>query len=115
MFNHVQYYSGTRVKNELKPVNYHHQNTLWVLQANIRGETLTMYYEHSEAGAPPRHEDQRIFIAVVSEVGKDRIVPDEMEVSQCLVVLLSDELQRRVRHQHVVTVQVESLQGQAGL
>lgn len=74
-----------------------------------------MYYEHSEASAPPRHEDQRIFVAVVSEVGENGVVPDEMEVSQGLVVLLGDELQRRVRHQHVVAVQMESLQRQTGL
>lgn len=74
-----------------------------------------MYDEHSEASAPPRHEDQRILVAVVAEVGEDGIVPDELEVSQRLVVLLSDQLQRGVRHQRVVAVQVESLQGEAGL
>lgn len=74
-----------------------------------------MYDKHGEAGAPPRHEHQWVLVAVVSEVGEDGVVPNEVQVSQRLVVLLRDQLQRRVRHQHVVAVQVQPLQGQAGL
>lgn len=74
-----------------------------------------MYNEDSKARTPPRHEDQRIFVAVVAEVGEDGVVSDELKVSQRLVVLLSDELQCRVGNQRVVTVQVESLQRKAGL
>lgn len=76
---------------------------------------LTMYHQYSQLSTSPCQEDQRIFIAIDTEVREVGVIPQEQEVSQRFVVLLRDELQGGVGHQCAVTVEVEAIQRQARL
>ncbi len=76
---------------------------------------LTMYHQYSQLSTSPCQEDQGIFVAIDAEVREVRVIPQEQEVRQRFVVLLRDELQCGVRHQCIVAVEVETLQGKAGL
>lgn len=74
-----------------------------------------MYHQDGQLSTSPCQEDQRVFVAIDAEVREVGAILQEQEVSQRFVVLLRDELQRGVGHQHAVAVEVKSLKGKAGL
>ncbi len=71
--------------------------------------------QDSEVHTAPGEENQRVLVAVDTEVWESSVVSHQDEMAQGFVVLLRDELHDTIRHQHAVAVQMDPLQGHAGL
>lgn len=71
--------------------------------------------QNSEVHTAPGEENQWVLIAVDAEVWESGVVSHQDEVAEGSVVLLRDELHDPIRHQSAVAVQVDPLQGHAGL